>query len=138
MSEHHDEIARKLNMTQDEVDFITARIDQTFAFLQDVLANPAITAVIPTGSTLRHREIEIDHRTYRLTAYRTPRMRQWAARLTAGPDAACTAAPDEVEFRLPAWDERPAVTTRGETAEAALDALEDRLRRAATRVALAS
>jgi hypothetical protein len=138
MSEHDDEIARKLNMTQDEIDFITKRIEQTFAFLQDVIDNPAITAVIPSGSELRHREIEIEHRTYRLTAYRTPRMRQWAARLTAGPEPADDEAPDGVEFRLPAWDVRPSSPARGETAEAALDVLEGKLRRATARMALAS
>jgi hypothetical protein len=138
MSEHDDEIARKLNMTQDEIDLIDERLGQAFAFLRDVLDNPAITAAIPTGSTLRHREIEIEDRRYRLTAYRTPRMRQWAARLTAGPEPADAGAPDGVEFRLPAWDERPASPARGETAEAALDVLEGKLRRATARMALAS
>lgn len=123
---------------QEEAELITRRIRQMAAFLQDVIENPAITAAIPTGSTLRQREIEIERGTYRLTAYRTPRMRQWAARLTAGPDPADGGAPDGVEFRLPEWDVRPTTPARGATAEAALDALEAKLRRAAMRMALAS
>ena len=60
---------------------IDQRIGQGFAFLRDVLAHPALTEQIPTGATLRHRDVALDREpiVVRLTAYQAPAMATWAA-----------------------------------------------------------
>lgn len=95
---------------------IDQRIGQSFAFLRDVLADPALIERIPTGATLRHRDVVLpaDHAVVRLTAYQTPAMATWSALVTGSTDAR----------------RAEAVIATSESAEAALDALEAELRRA--------
>lgn len=79
----------------DEIDperaaLISKRIGQTFDFVRDVIDDPRTLQVIPSGSQLTFRDVEIDGHLFRLVAYRLPGAKErWAARLTgASPSAA--------------------------------------------------
>jgi hypothetical protein len=113
----------------DQAERITREIAQTFEFLGDVIDNPRILGQIPDGSALSFRDVHIEGHAFRLTAYRSPRMRQWAARVTGM--VGDGQSNGLVQTDLP----RP---VRGATDAAALDALETRLRTVAARMPPAS
>jgi hypothetical protein len=85
MTEHDD-------VDQERAALISKRISQTFNFARDVVDDPRTLEVIPSGSTLTFRDVEIAGRQFRLVAYRLPgATNRWAARLTgASPSMATT------------------------------------------------
>jgi hypothetical protein len=93
---------------------ITRRIGQTFDFVRDVIDAPGTLEDIPNGSVLIFRDVIIDQTPIHLTAYATdPVSGHWSARVT-GPASVLSAGQYSEET--------------GETAAAALDKLETRLR----------
>ena len=129
-----------------QAEVIDQRIGQTFAFLRDVLANPALVEKIPTGATLRHRDMALDGVSVvvRLTAYRTPAMATWSA-IVSGVDGTPPQWAQAGRWHMHdpyAWHvhlpnkKRITFDATGETPDAALDALEAEVRRAAEVAAL--
>jgi hypothetical protein len=110
-----------LNVT--EAATVDRRIEQTFAFLRDVLANPSLVEKIPSGATLRHRDVVLGQTpvVVHLTAYRTPAMPAWAATIT-GAKGSPVRRSNGQRLRLEAV---------GDSGDAALDALEAQVRHAA-------
>jgi hypothetical protein len=119
---------------------IEQRIGQSFAFLRDVLANPWLVEKIRSGASLRHRDVVLDEAPFvvHLTAYQAPSMANWTA-MVAGVD-------DELAWRrqrVPDWPVHrwgrlcTRVDAVGETAAAALDALEAKILRTTTEDAAA-
>lgn len=120
---------------------IDRRIGQTFAFLRDVLAHPSLVEKIPSGANLRHRDVALDreHVVVRLTAFQAPTMATWAAIVTGVDGASQRATSNPNTWHMhdargwhvhPGRGQRVVVDAEGETSEAALDALEARVRRA--------
>jgi hypothetical protein len=96
---------------------ISKRIGQTFNFARDVIDDPRTLEVIPSGSQLTFRDVEIADRRFRLVAYRLPEPEaRWAARLTG---SAKTGGETGHGFMIPASIESDV------SAEAALDAFEE-------------
>jgi hypothetical protein len=130
MSEHDD-------FTPEEVAFIEARIEQGFTFLQDVLDNPAITEVVPGGSEFRFQELVTGATTFHLIAFRPQDAREdpWVARIIKPAEYANehrgVARPEDVPGAGGNQVTRPVV---GDTADAALDALATKLRKAQPRL----
>lgn len=62
---------------------IQERIEQAFAFLQDVLKDPSITEIVPDGSEMRFQEVVTGETTFHLVAYRSEAASEvlWAARV---------------------------------------------------------
>ena len=121
-----------------QAELIDQRIGQTFAFLRDVLANPSLMEKIPSGATLRHRDVALDQEqvVVHLTAYQAPAMPAWAATITG-----TTSGPQRWKDITTWHNHRPngqrmRFEAVGETADAALDALETQVRRAAEAEAL--
>jgi len=116
-----------------QAELIDQRIGQTFAFLRDVLANPAVVEKIPSGATLRHRDVALDREqvVVRLTAYQAPPMPAWAATIT-GATGGRRRWGHVTTWHIPRPNgQRMRFEAVGETADAALDALETQVRRAA-------
>ena len=109
------EIEDKIAYIRAQAPTITRRLQQGSEFLRDVLDDPRILEEIPTGATLHFRDVTMDQGQVRLTAYHTPEMADWMARVTG------------VSGEVVA--ERPPFAASGPTAEAALDALETEVRR---------
>lgn len=109
---------------RDEDDFsdaqtaqIEKRIGQTFAFVRDVIDDPHTLEDIPSGSRLVFRDVVIQQTHIRLTAYpANDHGEHWMARVT-GP-------------AMLAAEGRQWPPPSGESAAAALDALEAKLRAA--------
>lgn len=114
-----------------------ARIGQHLAFLGEVLDNPSLVKIIPSGSLLRHREVGLDHDrvSVRLTAYKSPADDTWSATIAGfgGTTARAMRTADHdrrsVTHVLRLTHQHLFVSNR-ETAKAALDVLEADLRRA--------
>jgi hypothetical protein len=104
---------------QDDIDperaaLISKRISQSFNFVRDVIDDPRTLEVVPSGSQLIFRDVEIPGRQLRLVAYRLPEpAARWAARLTG---ATKTGGDTGHGFMIPASIESDI------SAEAALDA----------------
>jgi hypothetical protein len=113
---------------------IDQRIGQGFAFLRDVIDDPTVVEAIPTGASLRFRDVAIAQGQVRvqvrLTAYRAPEDRRWGARVTGFTSEFVPWASAFVD-RLARDSAGFAVDATRGTAEAALDALEAELRDAA-------
>jgi hypothetical protein len=112
-------------MTEHDIDeaeaaIITQRIGQTFGFVRDVLDNPALLEIIPDKSRLVFRDIIVKEIGLRLTAFPSPaHPGMWEARITGPPELAKRAQASAAPQTPP-----PGI---GESAERALDALEDAL-----------
>ena len=97
---------------------IDQRLGQGFAFLRDVVDDPRLLIVVPDGSTLFFRDVEIPGHQIRLVAYRIPDAdNRWAARMTGSTKAGDV----EPGHALMV----PASVECDESAEAALDAFEE-------------
>lgn len=112
---------------------ITKRMAQAFAFARDVVDTPSILDEIPTGSTLRFRDVDMYGERAHLTAYpSSERPDWWTARVT-GPAQLATESrqwepPSKPRGMNRAWSSPPPFVARGPTAEDALDSLESKLR----------
>lgn len=94
---------------------INQRIGQTFNFMRDVIDDPRLLTVVPAGSTLFFRDVEIPGLQIRLVAYRVPDTEsRWAARMTG---SARTGGNEPGHGYMV-----PASIESDESAEAALDA----------------
>jgi hypothetical protein len=112
---------------------INQRIGQGFAFLRDVLINPSLVEKIPSGATLRHRDVALDqaHIDVHLTAYQAPAMASWTA-LVTGVDGS-TPPVLRRSWPLNHWGwKHVTLDAAGETVVAALDSLEAKLRNTTT------
>lgn len=116
---------------QDDIDparaaMITERIDQTFNFVRDAIANPRMLEEIPNGSTLGFRDALIEGQHVRLTAYRPKQSdAQWDARVSGPIVDTSSGHSVEAGRQLPWVATGRFPTVAGyDTAEAALDALE--------------
>ncbi|MFT4041422.1 MAG: hypothetical protein QM692_24780 [Thermomicrobiales bacterium] len=109
---------------------IEQRIDQAFAFLQDVLETPAITEVVPGGSELRFQEKVVGVTTFNLVAFRPEGASEepWVARVIKPlehiREHRSVARAEDVPTSIGNPVTRPEV---GATAEAALEALAAKL-----------
>jgi hypothetical protein len=100
---------------------IDRRLAQGFNFMRDVIDDPRLLTVVPDGSTLFFRDVEIPGRQIRLVAYKVPgSAHTWAARLT-GSTRTDT---DETGHAIVI----PASVESDDSAEAALDAFEELIR----------
>lgn len=111
---------------------IDQRIGQGFTFLRDVLDRPGLLEKIPSGATLRFRDVALfqGQVLLHLTAYQTPAMPAWAATITGGEGVPTRLGHVETWHRHLPNGRRVSFHAAGETPEAALDALEAELRRA--------
>lgn len=76
MNERHD-------FDDEEAALIDKRLGQGFNFMRDAIDNPRMLEVIPSGSQLTFRDVEIADHQFRLVAYQPPgSAERWAARLT--------------------------------------------------------
>lgn len=97
---------------------ISHRIGQTFSFMRDVIDDPRLLTLVPDGSTLFFRDIEIPGHQLRLVAYKAPgSAEKWAARLTGSTRSDADEAGHAIVI--------PASVESDESAEAALDAFEE-------------
>lgn len=122
--------ARELTPEQEAT--IDQRLDQAAVFMQDVLDDPAILADIPDGSVLRFSNVTIGSVDFRLTAYADSHVSHtWTALVTGPAEWAAEgrkpfgATPNGVGGK---WGSPPLYPEHGSTAEAALAALEEKLR----------
>lgn len=114
-------------------------IDQAFDFLRTALKKPEILDHFPDKGTLRFRPVEIQGHAFQLTASRAEGETGWTARVSR---YAATAGAASFQRPIPGVDADPsdffgmtlalagALQETGPTEEAALDALEARLRAA--------
>ncbi len=112
---------------------IEKRIDQTFDFVRDIIDDPRTLEEIPDGSKLAFRDVVVQQFRVRLTAY--PANDQtgcWIARVTGPAPLAAEGRNWRPPIQKPGiagkWGSSPMSPERGETAAAALDALEAKLR----------
>ncbi len=125
------------DFTPEEVALIETRIEQGFTFLQDVLENPTITEVVPGGSEFRFQELVTGETTFHLVAFRPQDAREdpWVARIIKPAEYVSehrsVARPEDVPGAGGNLITRPEV---GDTADAALEALATKLRRAQPRL----
>lgn len=123
-------------MSADRDATIRANIDRAFDFLADVYDDPSVLARVPDGSTLAFREIDLRGHLYRLTAaQRKDTVEGWTAVISG-----YTLTQGARLFERPVIDGRSTMhdlaaivrtfRATGETAAAALDALETKLRTA--------
>lgn len=122
-------------MTEERVALITERIDEVRRFLRDIVEDPRPLQVIPTGSTLRHRTVQMNDRRLQLTAYRLLESEDpWTARVTSwdspdelgvdGSRGNVVSAADSMPRASPQLEDDQLVVHLADTADAALDALE--------------
>ncbi len=131
-------MSRRPDIDDAQAELIDQRIGQTFTFPRDVLANPALVEKIPSGATLRHRDVSLDRDqvVVPLTAYQAPAMASWAAIVTGVDGAPSRWAKSATWHRHDArgWHAHPSRGQRvgfdveRETSEAALDDLETQVR----------
>jgi hypothetical protein len=125
------------DFTPEEVALIEERIEQGFAFLQDVLDNPSITEAVPGSSEFRFQELVTGETTFHLVAFRPQEASEepWIARIVKPAEYARehrgVHRPEDVPGAGGNLLTRPEV---GDTAEAALDALATKLRKAQPRL----
>ena len=123
------------DMTPAQVAQIDKRIAQAFDFMRDVIDDPRTLEEIPDGSRLAFRDVVIQQTRVRLTAYAAKDSPgYWIARVT-GPallaaEGRSWRPPIETRGMAGKWGRPPTSPERGETAAAALDALEAKLRNA--------
>ena len=109
---------------------ITKRIGQTFDFVRDAIDDPRILEHVPSGSTLMFRGRMHQGRQIRLVAYRPQRSTaRWGAHVSGATSTDAPGPPPCIETRSSGRrGERWPSVEDYETAAAALDALEARLR----------
>ena len=112
---------------------IEKRIGQTFEFVRDMIDDPRSLEEIPNGSSLMFRDVMIQQTRVRLTAYpANDQTGHWVARVTGPAHMAAEGRnlrpPVETVGIAGKWGSPPTSPERGETAAAALDALEAKLR----------
>jgi hypothetical protein len=112
---------------------IEKRIGQTFDFVRDMIDDPLALELIPNGSSLTFRDVVIQQTRVRLTAYpANDQTGYWIARVTGPAQLAIEGrnwrSQIETEGVAGKWGSPPTSPERGETAAAALDALEAKLR----------
>lgn len=118
--------------TQEEKTQISERISQSFAFLRDVLNDPAILEEIPSGSTLLFRDVVIGSITFHLVAHPDDEHEgRWIARITAPAAFAAEprnwSPPATLHGRGGKWSSPATHPESGDSAEHALDALAEKL-----------
>jgi hypothetical protein len=120
---------------------IDKQFDEIYRFYRDLIDDPWVLSVIPDGSELRHRTIEVDDRRVQLTTHRpsesdepwTVRVTSWDSRGSLDEDRLAIEAGRKESIPAPAparpiEDEYELVRT-AETADAAIDALEHAIRK---------
>lgn len=112
---------------------IEKRIGQTFNFVRDMIDDPRTLEEIPDGSRLAFRDVVIQQTRVRLTAYpANDQTGYWIARVTGPAPLAAEGRnwrpPLERQDMASKRGSPPTSPERGETAAAALDALEAKLR----------
>ena len=128
-------------ITPEQEAMIDERLGHMAIFLQDVLDNPAITEVVPGGSELRFQELMAGATTFHLVAFRPEGASNepWVARIIKPAEYVSehrsVARPEDVPGAGGNLVTRPEV---GDTAEAALEALATKLRKAQPRLLGAS
>ncbi len=130
------------DFTPECVALFEERLDQASIFIQDVFENLAITEVVPGGSEVRFQELVTGATTFHLVAFRPRRCQQrapWVARIIKPAEYVSehrsVARPEDVPGAGGNLVTRPEV---GDTAEAALEALATKLRKAQPRLLGAS
>lgn len=104
-----------------EAELISQNIQDTLGFLEEIIDDPTRADLIPTGSTLDFRIIQVRDERLRLTAFRPSGSdAPWSARVTFHEPLLRDAATPSPTPAPAIWE---AVTT-GETAAEAFDALE--------------
>lgn len=118
---------------------IEDRFDELYRFLRDVIVDPAPLDRIPDNSTLEFRTLRVNGQRVQLTAHRRSNSDDpWTARVTswdsqggleqdrvASHQAAHVVSPLPLERRI---EDESQLVYRAETADAALDALEQVIR----------
>jgi hypothetical protein len=114
---------------------IDKRLAQAFAFARDVIDAPGTLEEIPDGSTLFFRDVMWQGQELHLTAHPSKEHPGWWVSRVSGPAHIATTSRQWVppfETRTPAaggkWGSPPTYPESRPTAEAALDALEEKLR----------
>jgi hypothetical protein len=120
------------HISPSQVAQITERIGHTFDFVRDVLETPEILEEIPDGAVLYTRAVNWRGECLHLVAHRAEgETSNWVARVTAPAHIARTSqrwmAPIESRGMAGKWGSPPTFPEQGPTAEAALDALEEKL-----------
>lgn len=106
------------DLSAETVALIDQRLGQAHDFMRDVIDDPRLLTVIPDGSTLFIRNVEIPGRQIRLVAYKVPGSgHKWAARLTGSTKTDTGESGHAIMI--------PASIESDESAEAALDAFEE-------------
>ena len=101
---------------------ITERIGETFAFMHDVLDDPAILDAIPDGAEIELRNVTIGEHAYRIVAFRSEtHPEHWLARTTGRTNL-------DVPLERRFWVSIQFLS--GVSAEAAMDSVESALRAA--------
>jgi hypothetical protein len=82
-------------LSEEQAAQVEHSIKQGFAFLRDVLRQPAITEEIPSGSTLAFYVLTLpgDRQPVRLTAFQPKGLKRWGVRVTGMGDVAAPALP---------------------------------------------
>ena len=123
-------------ITPEQAAMIDERLEQASVFVQDVFENPTITEVVPGGTELRFQELVTGETTFHLVAFRPQHAHEipWVARIIKPApyvsEHRSVARPEDVPGAGGNPVTRPEVS---ETAEAALEALAKKLRRAQPR-----
>ena len=121
------------DFTPEYVALFEERLDQASIFIQDVFENLAITEVVPGGSEVRFQELVTGATTFHLVAFRPEGASNepWVARIIKPAEYVSehrsVARPEDVPGAGGNLVTRPEV---GDTAEAALEALATKLRKA--------
>ena len=117
--------------------YIDERFDEIYRFLRDLIDDPTPLSKIPDGSTLEHRTIQLEDRRVQLTAHRpsdseepwTARVTSWDSRGSLDEDGLAITAGRAESVPAPAGRvEEDELVQVAETADAALDALEQVIR----------
>lgn len=110
---------------------IETRIDQAFAFAQDVIECPELLDDIPDGATLYFRDVVYEGITLRLTAHpNQSRPGWWTARVTGPLSVALPSrqwTPPVGVCGAGRWGSPPTYPEGGPTPKEALDALQEKL-----------
>lgn len=111
---------------------IEERIGQTFEFVKDVLETPEILEEIPDGAVLYTRTVDWRGECLHLVAHLAEgEPERWVARVTAPAHIARTSqhwtSPVDEQGKGGKWGSPPTFPEQGRSAEAALDALQEKL-----------
>ena len=112
---------------------IDQRLGQAFAFMRDMIDAPAVLDEIPDGTRLFFRDVVWQGQQLRLTAHpSSERPGWWTARITGPAEIALRsmrwAPPPGSRGQAGKWGSPPTFPESAPTIDAALDALEEKLR----------